>query len=239
LSAFSGLAFGSDSRLYASRFHLAQVWRFDGTSGQFLGSLSCPGDQHLDYLAFGPDHRLYVSNVDGNNLSRFDVQTGQCLGVFLTGGGINGCKGFVFLPAAPPIVYCVPKTNSLGCIPTIGFSGTPALSGPDDFAISASNVLNFRPGLMFWGRAASSIPFQGGTRCVAMPFMRTRLQDSEGSPGSDNCSGTYNYELTNEYLVANALNPGDQMYAQYWSRDPFSAPFFTGLTDALHIWIGP
>jgi hypothetical protein len=53
-------------------------------------------------------------------------------------------------PPIPPSVYCTAKTNSLGCVPVIAFSGTPTLHGLDDFVITASNVHNQRSGVMFW-----------------------------------------------------------------------------------------
>jgi DNA-binding beta-propeller fold protein YncE len=97
-SSFSGLGFGPDGRLYASRLHSGEVWQVDRGTGQLLDVLHCPGDNNADYLDFGPDGRLYVSNQGGGNLSRFDVETGQCLGSFLTGAptGFTFTKGFVF-----------------------------------------------------------------------------------------------------------------------------------------------
>ena len=113
-SAFSGLAFGADGRLYASRYHLGEVWQLDGSSGKLLGTLHCPGDTHADYLGFGPDGRLYVSNLSPSNASRFDVHTGQCLGSYPSGGQITFIgKGFVFFPAADLFLRIRPTTTTV------------------------------------------------------------------------------------------------------------------------------
>jgi hypothetical protein len=141
--------------------------------------------------------------------------------------------------ALPPAIYCTAKLNSLGCLPSIGFSGTLSLSGPNDFVITASDVLNYRSGLMIWSTAEAAVPFQGGTLCIAGPTRRTPLQDSLGNVGVHDCSGTFEFALTNAYMASRGLTLGSEVCAQFWSRDPLSTPYASSLTDALHLWIGP
>jgi hypothetical protein len=140
---------------------------------------------------------------------------------------------------AAPTTYCTAKMNSLGCMPAIGFTGVLSLSGPNDFVVTASNVRNVRTGLLFWGRAPGALPFQGGLMCIAGPRIRTGLQESGGNTGVEDCSGTFAVALTNEYLFDHSVVEGEELYAQYWSRDPNSAPYFTSLSDALHMRLCP
>jgi hypothetical protein len=140
--------------------------------------------------------------------------------------------------------YCTAKVNSLGCTPVIASSGVPSLSGPDNFLITASNVLNGKPGIMLWSLTPSAVPFFGGTMCLAAPITRTPGQNSGGSawPAQD-CTGTYSYHFSQGYMVAQLLPPSTRLYAQYWSRDPGSgppsSPYNIGLTNALTFMICP
>jgi len=134
--------------------------------------------------------------------------------------------------------YCVAKTNSLGCVPSIGSSGMPSLSGADDFHVTASNVRNNKFGMMLWSRTSANIPFFGGTRCVGSPFKRTPGTGSGGS-GND-CTGTYDYHFTQAYMLQQSLGAATTVHAQFWSRDPgFAPPNNIGLTDALRFTICP
>jgi Metallo-peptidase family M12 len=134
------------------------------------------------------------------------------------------------LYAPDPIPYCTPKLNSKGCLPRIGWSGHPTLSGLDDFVETAELVINNKNGLLFHGQSAASVPFQGGTLCVGAPVKRTPVQSSGGNPPPNDCSGTYAYHWTPTQL--GLFGAGTTVYTQWWYRDPLS-PSSTGLTDAL------
>jgi hypothetical protein len=135
-------------------------------------------------------------------------------------------------PAAT--VYCTPKTNSLGCVPIIEFTGTPSMSGPDDFVISAREVLSKSLGILVWSTAADDVPFAGGRRCVALPLKRLLpVQNSAGSPHPD-CLGTYSSPFTQAYMASEGLTTGSYVFAQYYSRDPlFAPPNALGLTAGV------
>jgi len=120
-----------------------------------------------------------------------------------------------------PVTYCTAKTNSLGCVPAIAAGGAPSLSaGP--LVVSASQVLNNKAGLLFWGVAPQASPFQGGLKCVATPIVRTPVQTSDGNPPPDDCSGTYSFTFDAAYLSLQGLAAGQELHAQFWSRDPQS-----------------
>jgi len=152
-------------------------------------------------------------------------------------------EAYVFQLVPPPLVetYCTAKTNSLGCVPTMSWSGSPSASNPTPFRLRCAQVINFKSGLLFYGYAPSATPFQDGWLCVAPPLRRTPLQNSLGSvlPTAD-CTGAYSFDMnariqrgTDTVLVA-----GAQVWAQYWMRDP-QAPSATGLSDAVHFEIDP
>lgn len=140
---------------------------------------------------------------------------------------------------APTQVYCTGKVNSQGCVGAISSTGSASASGASGaFFINASNVLNQKSGLLFYGLNAASSPFQGGLKCAANPIRRTPLQTSGGSPLGNDCTGQFAFEFNN-YIV-NGYDPnlvvGATVYAQYWYRDGADA-YGTGLTNAVQFGI--
>ncbi len=141
-----------------------------------------------------------------------------------------------------PVVYCTAKLNSQMCMPAIGFSGEPSVTSPSPFDISASEIINNKNGILFYGFAPNNLPFQGGTLCVLPPTKRTPVQNSGGNPPPNDCSGTFSYDFN--ALIQSGTDPGlvlaAQVFAQYWFRDPGDlSGFGTGLTDALEFEICP
>lgn len=139
--------------------------------------------------------------------------------------------------------YCTAKVNSLGCTPAIGWSGEPSLaqSSGVPFEITASNVLNQKVGILFYGVSGrTAVPFQGGKNCVHSPVHRTPLRSSGGNVGVDDCSGVYAIDFTPWIDGTNdsELAIGVTVDAQWWSRDPASAST-TGLTNAIEFEVRP
>jgi len=138
------------------------------------------------------------------------------------------------------LTWCRAKPSSAGCLPLIGFEGAPSATSPSPFLVRASDVINNKPGLLFYGFAPAFVPFQDGTLCVAPPIARTPVQFSGGNPPPPDCSGSYVFDF-NAWIQAGpdpALVPGTAVYAQYWYRDPASASH-TGLSDAIAFTVGP
>jgi hypothetical protein len=125
-------------------------------------------------------------------------------------------------PVGFPRTYCTGKLNSANCVPAMGWTGVPTLtSGANDFHIRATNVINNRSGLFFWGTSPNAGPFLGGTLCVSQPVVRTGVQSSGGSPTGINCNtGAYDYHFTQAYAAQNNIQLGTDYYGQYWMRDP-------------------
>lgn len=135
-----------------------------------------------------------------------------------------------------PTVYCTAKVNSQFCVPAIGFSGTPSASSGSGFFVTASQMLNNKNGLLFYSLAPAGLPFQGSFLCAQPPIKRTAVQNSAGSGGGPDCSGTYSFDF-NAYVATGQdpnLLPTTDVYAQYWARDPADlSGFATSLSDAL------
>jgi hypothetical protein len=136
-----------------------------------------------------------------------------------------------------PVAYCTAKTNSIGCVPAVSWTGEPSLSG-GPLVVNATQVLNNKTGLLFWGADPLAGSFQGGIKCVAAPTKRTGLQNSGGNPPPNDCSGVFSYSFDPAFFAAQGLVAGQEVHAQFWSRDPQSAST-TGLTDAIWFIICP
>ena len=135
--------------------------------------------------------------------------------------------------------YCTAKVNSQGCLPAIGGSGTPSLGGPDDFHITATNLINAQSGLVIWSLAPGNTPALGGTLCVSSPIVRRAVHGTGGSaPPAVDCSGTLDDHFTQAEFVAAGLGAGTTAFAQIWYRDHLSSDH-AGLTDGLRFTICP
>lgn len=144
----------------------------------------------------------------------------QALAMVLTTGTAAGSR------------YCLAKTDSAGCAPSISATGTPSLSGPDDFVVHASGVQNQRYGLLIWGRTPAQTAFAGGTLCVSSGF-RSPVQFAGGSTTGTNCSGSFSFHFTTALALSKGIDPGEFLHAQYWYRAPGSLPpNNAGLSDA-------
>jgi len=146
----------------------------------------------------------------------------------------------------PPVVYCTPKVNSLGCTPAISWIGTdPSASAGSGFIVQGSNVRNQKPGLMLYSLTGrDSTPFGGGTLCVLAPVRRSGPLNSGGSPSGNDCTGTYALDL-NAFIAGGTGDPGLQIPGstvrmQFWGRDQgFPAPDNVTLTAGLETLIAP
>jgi hypothetical protein len=127
--------------------------------------------------------------------------------------------------------YCTGKVNSLGCTPTVSWTGSPSKSA-GNMTVLCSNVISQKFGLMFWGSAPQASPFQGGTLCIQPPTVRTPISSSGGSLSGTDCTGAYAFTFDTAYYDLWSIDPGETVHAQFWMRDPQSAST-TGLSNAL------
>lgn len=200
----------------------AFVWRRGAGIVELRALLIAYGVQGLDNVALTEASAV---SADGNTLAGSS-------GVFFTSTG--------FVATLPPVAstYCTAKTNSAGCTPAIGSTGTPSARGGSGFHVTASQVLPNVNGVLFYGLAgAASVPFQGGTLCVAGPIVRCAAQNSGGS---GTCGGSFDVDF-NAYVASVGglgLDGGTHVWAQFWSRD-VADPFGTNLTDAITFMLWP
>jgi hypothetical protein len=163
-------------------------------------------------------------------------------GCFADCGWRIGFETYV-LPVPPPSTYCTAKVNSLGCTPSIGFTGFPSATSGSGFTVRATQIRNNKNGLLFYGvNGRASIPFQGGTLCVKTQIKRTPSVNSGGTPAPANdCSGIFSLDM-NAFAVGSlggsplaALTvSGTVVDCQWWGRDPgFPAPNNTTLSNGL------
>lgn len=129
--------------------------------------------------------------------------------------------------------YCTAKVTSTGQVPRIQATGVLSLSGPDDCFLDAVNIVPVQFGLFFWGPEPAEIPLFGGTLCVGGSLVRTTVQSS-------GFGGTYSFHFSQAYLASAGLNPGTQVYGQYWFRDPgYTPPNAIGWTDGVAFTVHP
>jgi hypothetical protein len=204
---------------------------FSGATGVQLASITGSSTDRLGDSLGGA-----LDDLDGDGLDEF-VLAGSLSDAGGADSGVVKC--YRLLPLAP-VAYCAGKVNSLGCTPSIGSSGSPSASSGQPFLITASNVINQKNGLLFYGHAPASTPFQGGAKCVANPTLRTPPQSSGGASSGSSCSGAFSFDF-NAWFASGAdpsSFPGSEIFAQYWSRDPAS-PSSTSLSNALRFLIHP
>ena len=157
-------------------------------------------------------------------------------------GSIIDIGALTFDPtyAPEPYSYCTGKLNGQGCVPKIGSSGQASATSALPFDVTATDVVESKFGLLFYGYGQWAVPFQGGTHCVMLPTRRTPAQFS-GSTGQP-CSGTYSLDFNARIQggIDPNLIPGALIYCQWWYRDGQSpSGFGSGLTDALCFGIAP
>jgi hypothetical protein len=189
-------------------------------------------------LAMGPDDRLYAIGQAGTSgprgLVAFDADTGATLFENTCMNFAGATVDIAFTPPSTLGVYCTAKLNSQGCLPHIGFSGSPSASSSSPFDVSCTDVLNNKFGIFFYGFGSNQVAFQGGYLCVTPPIRRTALQNSLGNPAPDDCSGVLHYDF-NARIQSGAdpaLVPCKTVYCQYWYRDS-ADPQTIGLSDGL------
>jgi len=177
-----------------------------------------------------------------------DPATGN---IYMVGGyapavGTNNMEIFRTCPL--PTSYCTAKLNSVGCNPAMGSSGTPSASAGSGFIVTATNMINNKSCLLFYGvTGQAALPFQAGTLCVAPPVKRTPGTVTGGNPPPNDCSGAPVIDM-NLFAVGGlggsplaALTvAGTVVNCQWWGRDPgFAAPDNTQLTNGLQYTVCP
>jgi hypothetical protein len=207
------------------------VWIYSGRTGVRIGGATGANNERIgDALLGGFD------DLDGDGFVDFavggssaDTPSADC----------GKLKSYRLFPAFPG-VYCTAKVNSLGCTPAMSWAGASSASSPTQFLVTCSNVLNQRVGLLTYSYAPRNTPYQGGTLCIATPFVRTNAMNSGGSPSGSDCTGAYAFDF-NAHIqsgVDPALVVGAEVFAQYRARDP-QASSSSSLSNGLRFLVNP
>ncbi len=120
--------------------------------------------------------------------------------------------------------YCQAKTNSLGGLAVLSGVGAPS-AAQGSFGVMVTGAVPKRLAILIDGQAGgASVPFFGGTLCVAQPFKRDTVQVLDGA-------GSTTFTLT----VDNSMVGATHWY-QVWYRDS-GHPDGTGvaLSDGLRV----
>lgn len=219
---YAPILFGNDN---------GAVYLYSGETGERMGTLLGQPDEFLgDALA----RTLADFNNDGAR--DFVVGGSSCDSLSVDGGVAYSVSLFPSYPSS----YCTGKVNSLGCTPGMFYTGSASASAATPFTVRATNVLNQKSGLLFYGYGPNSSPFQGGVLCVKPPTLRSAVQNSGGSTSGSDCTGVLTLDFNQRIQggVDPALVLGQEVFCQYWSRDPGSAST-TSLSNALRFLINP
>ncbi len=245
-----GLGFRSDGTLFANGYssattssHLFTVNIVSGLATD-IGSHGVAVGRELAYsgLAFGETGTLYsMGSLSASTSGLYSVNPtsglATVIGNLVLPLGVDG--GLSFVPIGAPTLYCTAKTNSQGCVPSIGFTGMPSATSATPFTVAAANVLNQKPGLLLYSYAQQIAPFQGGFLCLSSPLRRLAVGSAGGSlPPTIDCTGSYSLDF-NQRIQSGLdpqLVPGQEVDAQYWMRDPAGLSG-SGLTDAVSFQI--
>lgn len=150
--------------------------------------------------------------------------------------------GIAVGPMSTAVIYCTAKIDSLGCIPDVNTQGIASATGVSGFRIDAANVQNAKNGALMYGvNGQATLPFAGGTLCIAAPFLRANLLNSGGSqPPATDCTGVLAIDF-NTFLQTQPLVPaGTTFQCQWLSRDPgFAPPNNLSLSNAVEFALLP
>jgi hypothetical protein len=157
--------------------------------------------------------------------------------------GLQSGSAYAFQLLQAPATYCTAKPNSCGTLPAIAYTGMPSASSTGPFVVSASNTKALKSGLLLYTDSGrGSLPFSGGTLCIASaPVKRSvAVTDTSGTPG--HCDGTLSIDM-NAFAtgalggnpLASLTVPGTQVNCQFWGRDTLANGAL--LTDALEYFV--
>ncbi len=155
-------------------------------------------------------------------------------------------------PLTAPVVYCTGKINSLGCTPSMGFTGNPSATCNSGFQLWAINEINNKPGLLIYSEFGreSKVFGLGGILCIKAPVRKAKGLNSGGNlPPAADCSGVYSIDFN--MFTQGGLGlpptpaaflkiPGQRVTAQFWGRDTgIAIPNNFSLSNAVEFFVGP
>jgi hypothetical protein len=206
--------------------------------GGFVGAYTL--DSNLDPLVSAGSFVLSLAGcADGLTL---DPLTGDLVIAVADLRRIHVVKGFSAITR-----FCQ-GTNVVGsCSPRIEFSGTPTLTGPDDFVLRARQLPSGQNTLQIWSFAPTQQFFAGGFLCVGQPLRRIAIPGGNVLPagagaggGANICPALAQVAWTHGFFASNGLLAGDTLYTQFVTRNPAPGSSTALLvSDALRFTVLP
>jgi hypothetical protein len=127
----------------------------------------------------------------------------------------------------PPSGFCVTSPNTAGPGATMFHSGTTRLS-QNDFVIQAFGLPPNKTCIFLFGMNQSvSVPFGNGTRCIANPFFRLPVTQSNTFGDAERVIDLNNLPQNLQFQA------GDSWGFQCWYRDPQAPGATTNVSDGL------
>lgn len=165
-----------------------------------------------------------VANIGSFVISIAGCADGMCVDP-LTGDlllGITDLKRIFVVRGFTAIsTFCEPMQQIGSCQPSVTWSGTPSLSGPDDFVISAERVPPNQNGIEIWSLHTTQHPFANGFLCLAAPVRRIQIPapGGGGSGLAPDCGGSLTQPWSHTFMASQSLTAGTTVYTQFVVRD--------------------
>ena len=187
-------------------------WLFEFSQGEWSSAskLSVPGTT-LD------SDFVHASALDGDEAILTSLQQGAWL--FDLSGGQNSN-------------YCMGGLNSQGTAAAITFEGSVSIL-QNEFELVATGLIQHKPGLFFFGTAATQQALGNGYLCATGSVQR--LSPAQLADGSASARRWLDFTGA----AGGSIQPGGTAYFQYWYRDPAAGGAAFNLSDGLALVFCP
>ena len=151
------------STLFISDYRANAIYRYDGATGEFLGTFAEGSAQHVDRPAgvrLGPNDQLYAAGFGRGEVIRYDVHSGQMMDVFYWDTTLlEEPVELVF--DRDELVVLGNDTNNIVVLAADGSLsrtfGYPDIRGAHDFVIDRGRVLvATEPAVQIWDLASGT-----------------------------------------------------------------------------------